>query len=507
MTMKHFRPAFVATSFLFVACPAPAGDTSEGSSESGTGDESSTTSDDSGVNPSDPTDPTTAGEDSTTTGGETMGESMTGPDSDPSTSTSTGPAPMCTVNGDCGGDAPFCEDGECVACDGAANPNAACAGLGQNLDFCVEGACHECSVVDDQCSGSTPVCDEELLECVGCTDHAQCSDSACNFETGVCNDVSYVLWVDRLAADCAAGDGTKALPFCKVSLALTKTLDTPEAAWTIRIRAGNYTEEPLAVPNAALITLSGWDGVPRLRANEDSGPTLTVGLNAKVYLDRVQFSNNDFAEGVRCEGGRVFADDVKITTNKGAGYLSQDCTSRFNRTVFYENRGGGVESYGGTTTIVNSYVTGNGTQNSGSFGGIRSDQDNKLSLIYSTVVNNLSATGPRSLHCTGDALPGEIRNSVIIAFALPSVDCAGSQFSNSVLDEGSTDDGILVATMADIGNFFAPMMAGVYKAKPGTLMKDVAQWKTGDPKRDYDGQARPVGDGDLDWPGADIPME
>jgi hypothetical protein len=38
-------------------------------------------------------------------------------------------------------------------------------------------------------------------------------------------------------------------------------------------------------------------------------------------------------------------------------------------------------------------------------------------------------------------------------------------------------------------------------------MKDVAQWKDGDPRTDYDGQDRPKTDGDLDWPGADIPMQ
>ncbi len=506
--MKHFRPAFVATSFLLAACPPPAGDTTVGSSESSSEGESSTGDTDSGVTQSTPADPTTMGETTATSTGVSDSESMTGPSTDPSTSSSTGPSPDCRDDGDCGGGTPFCSDGTCVACDGTADPNAACAGLGGDLNFCVGGECHECSVDDNQCNQSTPVCDADVLECVGCTLHAQCPDSACNLETGVCNDVNYVLYVDRLAADCAVGDGTQAMPYCKVTEALVRTMDEPGAGWTIKIRAGNYTEDPLTIPSDALITLSGWDGTPRLRATDDAGPTLAVSGNAKVQLDHIQFSNNDSAEGVRCAGGVVYADDVKLSTNKAAGYSSTDCTSTFNRSVFYDNDGGGIESYGaGRTTIINSYITGNGTQNSGDFGGIRSAQENELHLIYSTVVNNLSMSGPRSLHCTADAFPAEVRNSVLIAFAVPSVDCPVATFTTSVLDEGSTEPGILVATMADIANFFEPMMGGIYKAKPDTLMKDIAQWKDGDPRTDYDGQARPKADGDLDWPGADIPMQ
>ena len=506
--MKHFRPAFVATSFLLAACPPPAGDTTVGSSESGSEGESSSGDTDSGVTQSTPADPTTEGETTATSTGVSDSESMTGPSTDPSTSTSTGPSPDCRDDGDCSGGTPFCSDGTCVACDGTADPNAACAGLGGDLNFCVAGECHECSVDDNQCDKSTPVCDADALECVGCTLHAQCPDSACNLETGVCNDVNYVIYVDRLAADCAVGDGTQAMPYCKVTEALVRTMDEPGAGWTIKVRAGNYIEEPLTIPSDAQITLSGWDGTPRLRATDDAGPTLAVSGNAKVQLDHIQFSNNDSAEGVRCAGGVVYADDVKLSTNKAAGYSSTDCTSTFNRTVFYDNDGGGIESYGaGRTTIINSYITGNGTQNSGDFGGIRSAQENELHLIYSTVVNNLSMSGPRSLHCTVDAFPAEVRNSVLIAFAVPSVDCPVATFTTSVLDEGSTEPGILVATMGDIANFFEPMMGGIYKAKPDTLMKDVAQWKDGDPRTDYDGQARPKTDGELDWPGADIPMQ
>jgi tRNA A-37 threonylcarbamoyl transferase component Bud32 len=459
MTMKHFRPVFVATSFLLAACPPPAGDTTAGSSESSSEGESSTGDTDSGVTQSTPADPTTMGETTATSTGVSDSESMSGPDTDPSsTSSSTGPTPACREDSDCGGGTPFCADETCVACDGTPDPNAACAGLGEDLNYCVGGECHECSVDDNQCAKSTPVCDASSLECVGCTLHAQCPDSACTLETGVCNDTAYVLYVDRLVLDCMAGDGSEATPYCKITDAIVRTMDEPGAGWTIKIRAGNYTEEPLMIPGEAQITLSGWDGTPRLRANDDSGPTLTINGGAKVQLDHLQFSNNDSAEGVRCTGGRVWADDVKLSTNKAAGYYSTDCTSIFNRTVFYDNDGGGIESYGvGTTTIISSYVTGNGTQNSGDYGGIRSAQENELHLVYSTVVNNLSKSGPRSLHCDRRRVPGggpqlgahRVRGAV---GRLP-----GRHLHHVGARRGVDGEGVLVATMADIENFFEPM--------------------------------------------------
>lgn len=504
--MKQLR--YVVPSLLLAACPSSPGETTLGTETGSQGDGSSDETN-SEATQTTPADPTTTNDPGTST--DTPGsESMSGPDTEPETSTSTGPAPQCVGNDECDGATPFCVDGTCAACDATPDPDMACSELsGGDLPVCGDdAACHECKVNGGQCTGTTPVCDEELLECVGCSEHEHCPDSACNLESGVCNDINYVLYVDRLAADCMVGDGTQAMPYCKIAEALTETATEPGAAWTIKVRAGNYLEEPLVIPNDMQITLVGWDGVPKLRAYDDSGATLTISSGAKVFLGHVQFQSNDFAQGVDCEGATVFADDTGFQKNTKEGFRSTDCTATFNRCVFYDNDGGGIAAYGaGTTKIVNSYVTGNGSQNFGDFGGIRSAQENKLLLFYSTVLNNLSMSGPRSLHCTDDAFPAEIRNSVIIAFAAPSVDCAAGMFSNSVLDEGANTPDILVATMADIANFFEPMVQGVYKAKAGTAMEGIAKWLDGDPKRDYDGQKRPGTDGDLDWPGADIPAE
>lgn len=504
--MKHLRSAFVASSFLLVACPPPGTGLTEGSTGTSEG-ESSSSSSDGGSTPSDPTvEPTTMGETGDTTVGVSDSESNTGETTAtmPSTDTSsTGPTPICTEDAQCDGATPFCVDEICVDCSGAADD--ACASLNGDTPVCVDGACVECADAS-QCNPSAPVCDSDTNTCVGCSNHGECPDSACNFETGVCNDIVYTVWVDKLALDCAAADGTMTLPYCSVTEAINNKVATDLLqTWTVKIRQNNYIETPLILPDGAIVTLSGWDGVPKLRATDDSGPTLTIGTGSKVYLDRLALNSNDSNAGIICGGATVFADDVRLAGNKLQGYNSTDCSSQFRRSVFFDNDGGGIASYGGQTSIVNSYISGNGTQNFGDFGGIRSAQGNELHLVYSTVLNNLSMSGPRSLHCVDDGI-AEIRNSVIIAFASPSVDCPNGTFTTSVLDEGAMDgDTNMTATMGDIANFFEAPIQGVYKVKPDTMIKDFAVWVDGDPKTDFDGDLRPSSDGAMDWPGADIP--
>lgn len=510
--MKNFRSAFIASSFLLAACPPPGGNTTEGTTDSESEGESSSSSGDSSLTqsstPSNPTEGTE--ETSNTTMGVSESESQ-GTDTTatmPSTDTSsTGPGPVCTADtadDACDAATPFCVDDACVNCSGTPDGDAACGEIG-DAPYCLDGECVKCTD-SSQCDGSAPVCDPASHECVGCGKHADCPASSCNFETGACNPTDYTVWVDKLAADCVSADGTMSLPYCSVTEAITNKVATDLApVWTVKIRANNYIETPLVLPDGVQVTMSGWDGVPKLRATDDSGETLKIGAGSKVYLDRLSFNSNDSFPGVTCGGGVVRGDDVRFAGNKQQGYNSTECTSEFHRSVFFDNDGGGVASYGGTTTIVNSYISGNGTQNFGEFGGIRSAQMNQLTLLYSTVINNLSMSGPRSLHCTDDST-ADIRNSVIIAFALPSVDCLTGTFNNSVLDEGAMDgDTNMSATFQDIAVFFDAPTQGIYKVKADAAIKDFAMWKNGDPDHDFDLEPRPNMDGMSDWPGADVP--
>ena len=132
----------------------------------------------------------------------TSGMTMTGTDG-PSTMTGTGDTgpttdtdpgttgPMgCTEDADCGTGDPleaFCVDDVCTHCGMKDDGDAACAEIYPASPVCVGESCEQCTAANDTaCMGDTPVCDEATMTCVGCTDHAQCPETACDLSTGAC---------------------------------------------------------------------------------------------------------------------------------------------------------------------------------------------------------------------------------------------------------------------------------------------------------------------------------
>lgn len=514
MTRAQLHTVSLTTLFMLAACPPGPATTDSGSAtESGS---SSSSSSEGGVESetvnSTPATPGTVTESDTGPTG-TMGESEsnsgTTTDTTGPSPTSTGPDPVCSDSKPCEDPAtPFCVADECVSCDQTDAPATACAGLSEDTPVCAGGVCVECSADDHAlCQGNTPVCGADN-SCTACTVHSDCPDTACNLQSGACFGPEYVIYVDRTAT-CDVGDGSMAMPFCKIAMAFQKMIDSGDVAsgWTVKIKSGNYVEEPLVVPDAALVVLSGWDGVPKIRAQGDTDVTLTIANDATVYIDHLAFNSNDSDNGIECTNATVWIDESRIAANTNQGYQSTDCDTTIRRSVIYDNDGGGLASYGpGHTYLINSYVSGNGTQNFGDYAGIRSAQGNEMHIIYTTVANNLSETGPRSLHCTADAGVAEIRNSVLIAFGgMASIDCPMGVFRHSALDEEVLDgmDNIAVTVM-DIMNFFnPPAMNGIYTAKADTPLATLGQWMDGDPLIDYDGTPR-VTDA-PDYAGADKP--
>lgn len=511
MTRAHLHIVSVATLFTLAGCPAPSMDTDSGSGSDSASSTGSTGEVTDGSASNSMTTPITTTDDTDATG-------MSASDSDSGTtvnptsdsSSTTNPPPECTMDAQCADPAaPFCVNESCVACDGADEPNVACAGKDPAAPVCNDGTCVECNADDKTlCQGNKPVCGADNV-CTACTEHSECADTACNLETGACFAPDYVIYVDRVAP-CDVGDGTMAMPFCKISQAFEKMLgDDVALGWTIKIKSGNYVEEPLVVPEGALVAMSSWDGIqPKIRATPGSGPTLSVANATKLFIDNLAFNLNDESNGVVCASADVWIDNSRMASNANQGYESTDCNSRIRKSVVFKNGGGGIASYGaGGTWITNSFVTSNGSPILEEYGGIRSAQGNEMHVNFSTVVNNVTLAGPRSLQCTPDAGPGDVRNSVLIAFGgMSSVDCAGGTFSNSALDEGKIDgDTNLAVTVVDIMTFFNPQNNGVYTAKADTALKDLALWMTGDPRTDFDGTARTDADGSPEFAGADKP--
>lgn len=502
MTRTYWTLALVAAPLL-AACPGPYG----GTTETATTEETGTTAEQTTTSTTNPT-----------TGDMTTGDTTTTPDTTstttPDTTSTSGPTTGdvgCVDDAECkaeSADTPFCVNKECVNCSGTAEPDTACAGLDPAMPVCSDdGACVVCTPENaTMCMGSSPVCDAASNECVGCVSHDQCGMSACNQETGACFAPEYVIWVD-VAAQCDVGDGSMAMPYCQIAQALDKVaMNDPSLGWTIRIKTGNYTQTSLTVPDGSNIAIVGDGGVAKIKST--AAPTLQVGANSKVFLGKLALNSNADFSGLACTGGQIWGQDLNFSLN-GQGYIGTDCSARFDRTVFYKNTSGGLSAYGvGSTHVVNSFVSNNGSNAESNYGGLLTAQGHELHVVYSTVVNNLSETGARSVQCLPDAGPTKIRNSVVIAFVAPSIDCAGLTIEHSAVDEGKVDgDTNIVATMADAMNWFDPQVSGVYKAKVDSMLKDLALWMDGDPIADFNGDARPAMMDSLDYAGADRPAQ
>lgn len=503
MTRTHWILALAAAPLL-AGCPP----TYMGTTGTDTDEESGTTAPDS---TSSGTNPTTGDMLTTGTTSPTGPTSTTTPETSSTTDVTTG-EPGCNDDAQCTAsdpNKPFCVNKECVSCEATAEPDTACAGVDPATPVCAldSGACVVCTPDNaTMCMGTTPVCSASN-ECAACTSHDQCPQSACNQESGACFAPDYVIWVDA-AAQCDLGDGSMNTPFCQIAQALQKMADNdPSLGWTIKIKTGNYTQTSLTVPDGSNVAIVGDGGVAKIKSTTAS--TLVVNGNSKVYLGKLSFNSNADDNGLMCTGSQIWGQDLNFSLNK-QGYLGTDCSARFERTVFYKNTSGGLSMFGvGQTHVVNSYVSNNGSNAESNYGGLLTAQGHELHVVYSTVLNNLSETGARSLQCLPDAGPTEIRNSVVIAFVAPSIDCAaGLTITQSAVDEGKMDgDTNIMATMGDAMTWFDPQVSGVYKAKADSALTDLAVWLDGDPLTDFNGDARPGTPDATDYAGADRPAQ
>lgn len=455
----------------------------------------------------------------TTTAGTTMGSTSstsagTETDTTATTSTTTGVEPECTKEGEaddaCAAEVPFCQDGKCVDCSGAGG-DASCSALDPNAGVCAEGSCVQCTMENaGACVGTSPVCDTESSSCVKCTEHVQCGDVACNLVDGSCFASDYVLYVDK-TADCANGTGAVDAPFCTLVEAFAKIgePDNLAAAWTVRVQAGTYSAPVHQTPDNSTIAVLSQGGPTIIRSSENAAPGLTTGQSSVLFMRGLVFSLSS-SSGLKCSGATIFGDDVQARTNEDYGIETVDCDSHLRRALISQNQEGGIASYGaGSTNIVNSYVTANGTALS-EFGGIRSAQGNALNVLYSSVISN-DGDVVASIQCV-DASPGEVRNSVVIGRTnMPSVACDNAVISGSVVDDGEDQgDGNYPANSNDLKVLFENAVGGIYRVKAlvddfPSPIAEVAIWLTGDPKTDYDGHARAAVDSMPGFPGADVP--
>ncbi len=394
------------------------------------------------------------------------------------TETETGPEP-CVDNQDCmDPGAPFCDDlsGECVACDGVMDPDAACAEVDPLAPLCSEGACVQCTVDDDlACGDLTPICDVEANTCIGCSEHEQCPESACNIAEGNCFDPANTVHVDG-DEDCGAGDGSEVSPYCDLGEALVAAGD--ESLIVLHEMSTDpfrYVESNTVAVSTAILAAAGEE--PVIQGSGGSA-ALIVSASGQAFLGGVTISaTQDNAPGVSIVTGQAWIERSRIVNNSGGGI---------------------VVDGGGSLVLENSFVGGN-----------IDDVDAVLVIEGSAQINYSTVAGGGDFGETASALtcdPGSvisIRNSVFVAASAgPELVCDDATVTSSAL-EGMVEDNVALGDL-DPG-WFADYLSGDFSLSDvhPPLIDTAATWLDGDPATDINGDARPTTDGASDFAGAD----
>jgi hypothetical protein len=393
-----------------------------------------------------------------------------------SESSTTGPMP-CTGNEDCLDAAtPFCEpvSGVCVSCDGMADPDGACAGADPLRPLCTDGTCVACTPENPL------VCDEQLLlcdggtnACVPCTEHEQCGSGACELAMGRCFPPDTVVHVD--------GDGGQDFPSVAAAVAsigagLQGVIVVHEQNSGLGY-SGTLIDEGKIIALIAAIgetpVLLGTAGNPGLRAE---------GATTVLYVDGLQIAGNTMGLGLRANDAFVWVDRSSIVQNSGGGVLVEN---------------------GADVTLRNCFVGRNGDEFADTRG--ITAASSVLDVNYTTVAANdgTGASGPISMSCDGATI-GEVRNSIVAA-GDGTIDCASVSFSFNVVDTaglaGSDNDVLSFDPLA----WFPGIAMSDFHITMGPPFADAAEWSTGDPLTDIDGDPRPAIDGTPDYAGADVP--
>lgn len=439
--------------------------------------------------------------------------------------------PYCSESGVCGGCTVLPAE---AGCDSVAPGKPVCNGD--------DGQCVACTADDDsQCGGDTPACNPDLNECVGCFEHSHCPTTACNLALGECFDPNNVLYVQYSAAkeNCVTqpmGGGTEDSPYCNANLAVNHAENSGVVGWTIKMLAVGeqqnfhgsilFSQQNQPVTYALVHELPAnqeeatYEYYSRLSAPE---PVITVGGDVTLYVHNFALTpsapQNDGAMGLQCgPGAKVYLDDSVIRDARGPGIRANGCDVWLRRSMVYRGRTEGVHINDGELHMVNSFITANEWVQADGGGGIRAENV-VLDIVSSTILENHNehGVGGDSIECVGDTVTGTIRNSVIARTPTSdnlSINCAVENrdlvIVNSLIDSeafkdnNQKGDGKMIALGFDDNT-----VSGAYRILDAAAdgMHGVAIWHKGDPRYDFEGQARVAKEGAEDYPGADVWMK
>lgn len=384
--------------------------------------------------------------------------------------TSTG-VPECVSDAEC--EEPgkqFCgASGACVACDGTADPDAACSGLGGMTPLCFEGACVACEdrlLVFESTTGA----------CVPCTEHDQCVSRACDIFVGTCFDPERVIEVGNGGESDTIAEGLAALNGLEID-----RIDQRRGVLMLHNQANGVDFDESAVIDAvfdavAVIAAPREINVPVWTYTGTASPTLTAtGVMTRTYLDQVQLGNetNAVSKSLRCDGARV---DI-----------------RRSRLIQYD--GGGIEALGQCELVVQNSFIGDDDDNVDAV--FIANETVTASIIYSTIGGGGGDSGS-ALRCPNQGPNVHIRNSLLVALSTShEVICAGATLTSNATEGGLGNMNTYWFNDYNAGDFHLTTDA------PEGIV--IADWLPGDPTTDIDGTPRITADGQFGYAGADVP--
>ncbi len=373
----------------------------------------------------------------------------------------------CVSDEDCGGDQPFCVDGLCIDCSGAADPDAACASLGQGTyPICASGQCVECTPeATDACDEATPVCDADTNECVGCDYHEQCPGSACEMLAGSCLPSQSVWHVD--------GDGGQ--DFLTIGQALLQI--QPGEAGTIIVHernGGAAYDEPLVISDGRTVGLLAAPG-ERPFVENPAGTTLQIEPDAEVYIEGFSIAG---IEPIRVSGAVLYLDRTHVQGGVAPGIaLGSDARLLARNSILLSTSS---DNFSGAAIFVDA---------------------SRFEITYSTIIGRLSNP---AIICSNGNTGSSLRNSLIAGESdADALACAEVTLLNNALEDATAYPGN--ATIGELqpewfvggSNYHLTSMAPVE-------IGATAVWQAGDPKLDFDGDPRAAEPGAADFAGADV---
>lgn len=405
-------------------------------------------------------------------------------------------------NDQCAQPTPYCVETECVSCT-----QVPCAQVDPEKPACVEetGQCVQC-VDNGDCSESAPYCDPDSATCKKCSMHEHCSEeaggpgTACNLDDGVCFPADNVVWVDNTTGApvlCNNNNpGTEEEPLCLLSYAFARAM--PGKPLTIKVRPGvGLQSEFNAVTTASDVALIGIGSDNVLLTRNGPESALYASGGARVYVHKISMYNPIMPINtnvmIDCKAATVWLDEVRVYNSK-VGIRADNCVNHYRRVVIYDTVTGAVTLTNQAKLFMeNSFITRNGTIH-----GLNVTNGSSADILYSTLALNSGTVAP--ITCTNASNTVGIRNSFIAYAGDKATTCTLKEDLNNFTGKYATIQALISDMVA------ASIQQGVIRAQTGGKLKDVAEWKDGDPREDFDSpNKRPAGEMNKDYAGADVP--